>query len=373
MAVNYNNTKTMKGAAVGTIIGWTGPISAIPKGWLLCNGQFENTADYPYLYAVIGNTYGSGVGVFRMPQIGGRALADIKNDSAYIGTGVSSVFTGLIGTDGSTNTSNNYTSNIDLNVNIDNNISSTSTYSGILSEVTATQPAYFDSFKTTERKLGDFHTASHTHDGEYSSVVKLNSPRVEGCQYGAINGLFSGGCGAFQTSDCCNSPTHYLVELNWTYNGVNAVYKNSMLAGMPIGGSGNSPGLSSNSNSPAFNPTTNSAPRVNSAPKNFLDANDSTELTTTSSGYSFNYPTTLSQDYTTWTTNTTAQMGGHGHGDINYSINTGNFGITMPVNVSDITAGNVAPINTVGNTEVLRIEADVATPSVSTTYIIKAY
>lgn len=366
MTQYYNNQKSMKGACIGTIIPWTGSLTDIPRGWLLCNGTYENQADYPELYAIIGTTYGSGVGVFRLPQIGNRTLADIKNDTTYIGSGLPSALTSLIGNEGSNNTSNTETSNIDLNVNIDNN-AATGGYNAVLTGVNPNNPAYFSSFKTTERKLGDLHMASHSHEGEYQSVTKLSSPRVEACQGFGANSPFTG-CGLFGNADCCQNLTHYLVELNWTANQVNALYKNSILGGYPIGGSGNAPAYNAGGT-----PSVNSPPRVNSSPKNWLGSSDDTLLKSENLGYAWNFPTTLSGDYTTWTTNTTSQLTGHAHGDINYSVNRGNFNLATPVSIADIQPGTVAPINTSGNQGVLKIEANTATPSVSITYIIRAF
>lgn len=44
--------------------------SSIPNGWLLCDGRYVNTVDYPELYAHIGTTYGSLVGsTFKLPPL----------------------------------------------------------------------------------------------------------------------------------------------------------------------------------------------------------------------------------------------------------------------------------------------------------------
>ena len=53
---------------VGTII--VRANSTIDSGWLLCDGRYVNTADYPELYAHIGTTYGALVGsTFRLPPL----------------------------------------------------------------------------------------------------------------------------------------------------------------------------------------------------------------------------------------------------------------------------------------------------------------
>jgi microcystin-dependent protein len=53
---------------VGTIIIRNN--STIDDGWLLCDGSYANTADYPELYAHVGTTYGALVGsTFRLPPL----------------------------------------------------------------------------------------------------------------------------------------------------------------------------------------------------------------------------------------------------------------------------------------------------------------
>jgi microcystin-dependent protein len=53
---------------VGTIIIKNN--STIDSGWLLCDGRYVNTVDYPELYAHIGTTYGALVGsTFRLPPL----------------------------------------------------------------------------------------------------------------------------------------------------------------------------------------------------------------------------------------------------------------------------------------------------------------
>ena len=39
---------------------WSGPLSEIPDGWIICNGASVNAADYPLLVQAIGDTYNSG-------------------------------------------------------------------------------------------------------------------------------------------------------------------------------------------------------------------------------------------------------------------------------------------------------------------------
>jgi microcystin-dependent protein len=65
-----NHTHSDVGAPVGSIMIWAG--STAPTGWLLCDGTAYSTTTYAALYAVIGTTYGSGTGTFRVPNLKGR-------------------------------------------------------------------------------------------------------------------------------------------------------------------------------------------------------------------------------------------------------------------------------------------------------------
>ena len=103
MAVNYNFLKSLKGTAIGTIVPWTGDITAIPRGWIQCNGQSLEVLNYPLLYEVVGNKYGGTLNVdFRVPNIQGKSIVDYHtshdNASTY-GSGtidIPSSFSSLI-------------------------------------------------------------------------------------------------------------------------------------------------------------------------------------------------------------------------------------------------------------------------------------
>ena len=83
----YGTLKTMKAAAIGTIMPWGGDLTAIPAGWLICNGQRLEAKDFPLLTQMIGDNYGgdnlSGTfpnyqgGIF-LPAINQRGLVDIE-------------------------------------------------------------------------------------------------------------------------------------------------------------------------------------------------------------------------------------------------------------------------------------------------------
>ncbi|URM86199.1 minor tail protein [Microbacterium phage Loca] len=61
-------------APVGTIHAFAGPVA--PANYVLMDGRQLSRADYPALYALIGDTYGAGNGTttFNVPDARGRAL-----------------------------------------------------------------------------------------------------------------------------------------------------------------------------------------------------------------------------------------------------------------------------------------------------------
>jgi microcystin-dependent protein len=77
----------MKGLPIGSVQPWVGPLTQIPKGWLLANGAELQAREYPLLARILKNTYG-GVnfsggfpnysGTFRLPPTNQKGLADIN-------------------------------------------------------------------------------------------------------------------------------------------------------------------------------------------------------------------------------------------------------------------------------------------------------
>lgn len=57
---------------IGEIIAWAGIVSPNPN-WLPCDGSLVAEADYPDLFVVIGDTYGSSGSSFRLPNLLGRS------------------------------------------------------------------------------------------------------------------------------------------------------------------------------------------------------------------------------------------------------------------------------------------------------------
>lgn len=53
----YQEIRTAKAAAIGTIMPWVGNISDIPDGWIVCDGTQISASDFPLLARAIGDTY----------------------------------------------------------------------------------------------------------------------------------------------------------------------------------------------------------------------------------------------------------------------------------------------------------------------------
>lgn len=64
------------GAPTGSVQAFAGPTTAIPVGWLLCDGSAISRIDYAALYGVISTFWGVGDGTttFNLPSLSGRFL-----------------------------------------------------------------------------------------------------------------------------------------------------------------------------------------------------------------------------------------------------------------------------------------------------------
>lgn len=70
--------RSNSGAPVGTILPYAGS-GAAPAGWLFCEGQSLLRADYPALFAAIGETYGHADDThFNLPDLQARVVVGRK-------------------------------------------------------------------------------------------------------------------------------------------------------------------------------------------------------------------------------------------------------------------------------------------------------
>ena len=73
--------KYFSNAPIGVIQAFSGQTA--PHGYLLCNGASYKVADYPDLYAVIGNTYGGDTENFNVPTVQPPALTMVYIIKAF--------------------------------------------------------------------------------------------------------------------------------------------------------------------------------------------------------------------------------------------------------------------------------------------------
>ncbi len=191
----YQQTRTAKAAAIGTIMPWTGGISNVPKGWILCDGTPISAKDYPLLTRAIGDTYNNGpsslggsfpsyTGSIVLPNLNNKNLIDIETD--YFGVGgtstdvdsdptAASVISPLIGS----NTDNGIKTIFnDIETDVVFTLNDRSGYSGRASGNTigggegVTKTVYM-----SPRKLGRDHIKPHNHPGRYTSLSFTNPLR----------------------------------------------------------------------------------------------------------------------------------------------------------------------------------------------------
>ena len=214
---NYNRLKAQKASPIGTIMPWTGSTSqsalapdAIPKGWIVLNGDQLKAKEYPLLAQILGNEYGPftepgqpfvGISnsypnytdddVFNLPTLSQQALIDLEGnllspqDQAAVGTYISNI--GFEGTQPLTNV----LSYIDINFSVDVE----GELSGKIRGLSFEEPSFFDTIRTIPRKLGIEHTAAHTHPrppNEFYPSVEITGTYV---------GLFEAGRADFQDSE----------------------------------------------------------------------------------------------------------------------------------------------------------------------------
>jgi hypothetical protein len=187
----YGLLKTMKAAAMGTIMPWGGDLTAIPAGWLICNGQRLEAGDYPLLTQMIGGNYGDdgltgtfpnyGGGIF-LPNINQRALIDIEasyfdnsNDTdttealaALVETGGTQSLIGENFDNGTDDAPSVYT-DIEFDYTPENDFSGKLT-GAALNDTFGAKTVYVSS-----RKLGRRHTGIHSHTTTFDTIYQGGS------------------------------------------------------------------------------------------------------------------------------------------------------------------------------------------------------
>jgi len=190
----YSIEKKLKTAEIGTILPWAGDATSslrgweqtsrtgIPDGWIICDGRQETATNYPLLAQALGTTYGGSItgsfpnynpaDVFNIPNIQSRHLADY--DTSYLPNDaeVQAAITPLMGA----NTDNSVDNTPSLSANVNFAVAASNTLVGKTTGLNLEDPTYFKLFYTVNRKLGQNHTPSHSHGGDYESVVFDGGP-----------------------------------------------------------------------------------------------------------------------------------------------------------------------------------------------------
>ena len=180
----------MKGAVIGTIIPWSGPLSQIPKGWIICDGSSLKADEYPLLVQAIGDTYNQGdsslgggfpayTGEFVLPDLlAGKTLMDVE--SAYFSalqkppeqdTTAGNIIQPFIGenTDNGINVVFN-----DVKTDVVFALNDRSGYGGNITGNQIIDGQGEKSIFIGGRKLGHQHIRTHSHPGVYDT---LSSPQ----------------------------------------------------------------------------------------------------------------------------------------------------------------------------------------------------
>lgn len=187
----YQESKTAKAAVIGTIIPWTGSLSNIPDGWIICDGSRKNAADYPLLVQAIGDTYNAGTsnlggqfpnytGEIVLPSLNNKVVMDIE-ESYFAsrnngGTGKSvdldndarSIISPYIGD----NTDNGIpTIYNDVYTDVIFTLNDRTGYSGRITGNVMVPGSQTKTIFIGGRKLGTTHIRSHGHSGSYETLA----------------------------------------------------------------------------------------------------------------------------------------------------------------------------------------------------------
>ncbi len=197
----YQESKTARAAVVGTIMPWTGGLSDIPPGWVLCSGGVVDAADYPLLTQAVGNTYdalgGSITGNFpnytgtiKLPDLNEKALMDIETSyfaprvsggtgrDADIDPDALTIMSPIIGDNednGITTIFTNVTIDVIFNINADDRTG----YQGKITGNTKEDGEGVSTVYTGPRKLGRKHVKRHNHPGTYPTL-EVQNPQKPG-------------------------------------------------------------------------------------------------------------------------------------------------------------------------------------------------
>ena len=394
MSKFYNQLRSLKGTAIGTITGWSGDIGSLPSGWALCNGKSLQVSDYPELFAVIGYQYGGSDESFLTPKLLERAIVDYHPTHSNIpGIGLNNDFISRMGVD-TANLTSGATSNIDLYVNLNpvNNLTGRVTGIGI------NPSGYSDDISIIPRVLGDHHIATHGHLGT-SRSIKTTGEYAESCQSEYLLNCDITEAPSYdnQCQDDCETLIYWPSEANG-----NLEWSSFVIPSGPS--SSNTMGISVNRGDPfdinasAVNTKWTSSyirgqfTLQNTPNKNYMIPEDDTLQDGANANATHPYPVHLNHDgvnfggtparNTDSTGNAVVSGGsqtsnfafiGHDHPSLGYSITLGNIRAPNVLLTNNMSTGSLTPLNN-GVKDIASVRIDnINTPSLSVIYIIRAY
>jgi hypothetical protein len=199
----YQETKTMRAAVIGTIMAWTGGLSSIPDGWIICDGSTLEAKRYPLLVQAIGDTYntlasnlGGGfpnyTGNFVLPNLtDGRMLMDIEPDYFVGGNNprpgvidndqdAADIITPFIGDNIDNGVPVVFSGANSLKTDVVFTLNVRSGYGGNISGNTIIDGSGEKTVYIGGRKLGHEHIRPHGHPGQYPSISFTDANRPGG-------------------------------------------------------------------------------------------------------------------------------------------------------------------------------------------------
>lgn len=188
----YQERHEAKGAVIGTIMAWTGGLSSIPHGWVICDGSTLAADEFPLLAATIGDSYNMGSssnftgefptydGSITLPDLNGRMLMDIEDDyfpltgrAADSDTDARTIMSSIVGDKKSNTEGNALTGSFtDITTDIIFEISpgDRTGYQGKITGNTVIPGEGQKTVYVAPRKLGRKHINRHNHTGNISTI-----------------------------------------------------------------------------------------------------------------------------------------------------------------------------------------------------------
>ena len=421
----YQETKTAKAAAIGTIMPWTGGISEIPAGWIYCNGQSVSARDFPLLVQVIGDVYTTTIsdlvgtfpnygGSIYLPNLNGKALMDVENKffggSAYgAGTGgTSSVNTTGRGADKQSKALNTISPYIgtnsdvampvvfnDITTAVDFTLNDRNDYGGNIAGANIQQGDDLQTIYIYPRKLSREHLRGHSHAGSYETLVGNTVAPGRGVIPWANNTITL----VFDINDPSGGGSNDTYTLS-----VNQLFRGRGQSGIGQGRGGRVIG-NVDSENPPYNLRPDKALQVPFVSRDNLVSFQPPSYGATSSATSFPYgiggaSVVLAPGQTNYysdspgsgnfgtsinrpgydflqNVNPIAQSGqvieSHDHEEFDVSFDTGNLKPQNKLNVTSATISATTVMDNSGNQEALQINLITSQPGMACIYIIRAY